>query len=248
MNYIIVDFEFNQSYDFKKNKKGISNKLCPCEIIQIGAIKLDKTFKEVKTDSRFNELIKPTVYPKIHPHVSKITGFTEETFLECDTFSHIAENFSKYCDTEDIFIVWGDNDIVSLFKNLNLYGLLDLPFPKNYINIQKYVSKKLRNLNGAQISLKNAVVDLKIPYNEDFHDAFNDAYYTAEIFKCVQSIPMQVNKFQMKNILHNTVVEKEIDYNNLYKSLEKDYGRKLNLKEKNIAKKVYKFGKDKFFG
>ncbi len=245
MNYIVVDFEFNQSYDFKKNKKGVSNNLCPCEIIQIGAIKLSEDFQDV---GRFNELVLPVVYPNIHPHVSKITGFTEQTFLECDGFQKVAEAFQKFCDPEDTFIVWGDNDIVSLYRNLNFFGLLDLPFPKKYINIQKYVSTKLKNMNGAQISLKNAVIGLKIPYNEDFHDAFNDAYYTAEIFKCVQDIPMQVNNFQMKNILHNPVVEKEISYTSLYRNLEKDYGRKLTTKEKNIAKKTYKLGHDKYFG
>ncbi len=247
MNYIIVDFEFNQSFDFKNNKKGENNKIAPFEIIQIGAIKLNENLEEVE-NGRFNELIQPTIYPKIHPHVNKITGFTEETFLDCESFPSIIESFSEFCDKDDVFIVWGDNDMVSLFRNLNFYGLLDLKIPKNFINIQKYASKKLKKLHGSQVGLKNAIIAFDIPFYEDFHDAFNDAFYTSEIFKKVICDDIPISKFQIKSILPKPQVKKEMDFTKLYKILEKDYGRKLNEKEKGIARKTYIYGREKNFG
>ncbi len=248
MNYIIVDFEFNQSYDFKNNKKGENEKLCPFEIIQIGAVKLDENFNEVK-NGRFNELIKPVVYPKIHPHVNKITGFTTETFSDCEGFPKVIDSFLDFCGEDDVFVVWGDNDMVSLFRNLNYYGLIDMKFSKKFINIQKYASRELKKINGAQIGLKNAIIALDIPYDGDFHDAFNDAFYTAEILKKLSNKNIEIAKFQIKSILPKPPQEhKKIDFANLYKVVEKDLGKKLNEKDKSAIRKIYKLGRDKEFG
>ncbi len=247
MNYIIVDFEFNQAFDFKNNKKGESNKLAPFEIIQIGAIKLNDKLEEVE-NGRFNELIKPVIYPKIHPHVNKITGFTEETFNECEEFQNVVDSFLNFCNEDDVFIVWGDNDMVSLFRNLNVYGLLDSKLPKNFINIQKHASKELKKSHNAQVGLKNAIIAFDIPFYEDFHDAFNDAFYTAEIFKKLAHRELTVNKFQIKSILPKVQVKNSIDFASLYKSVEKDYGRRLNEKDKKMIRKIYMLGRDKEFG
>ena len=62
MNYIVLDFEFNQAFDFVEN--------CPCdpfpecrfEIIQIGAVKLDDNFKEISKDEFGNLLLPPSEF------------------------------------------------------------------------------------------------------------------------------------------------------------------------------------------
>ena len=63
MNYIVFDLEWNQSASGKR----FVNKKIPFEIIEIGAVKLNRNMKEI---DRFNELVRPKVYKNIN----KITG------------------------------------------------------------------------------------------------------------------------------------------------------------------------------
>ena len=64
MEYIVLDLEWNQS---NTGKEDAVEKL-PFEIIEIGAIKLNKERVMV---SEFNELIKPQVYHEMHKITSK---------------------------------------------------------------------------------------------------------------------------------------------------------------------------------
>ena len=71
MNYIVVDFEWNQtSYG-----KGSENRKIPFEIIEIGAVKLNEKRKEV---DRFSRTIRPKVYKKLHYITKELTGITQE--------------------------------------------------------------------------------------------------------------------------------------------------------------------------
>ena len=51
MDYVIFDFEWNNAYDYK-SRKGIN------EIIEIGAVKLDRNLNVTDT---FKQLIKPKI-------------------------------------------------------------------------------------------------------------------------------------------------------------------------------------------
>ena len=61
MNYIVFDLEWNQS---PIGQAGEHPRM-PFEIIEIGAIKLDKDFKYV---DEFRRLITPKLYPKLHKY------------------------------------------------------------------------------------------------------------------------------------------------------------------------------------
>ena len=58
MNYIVLDLEWNQSEEKRKE-----NKLIPFEIIEMGAIKLDDNRNVI---GEFSELIKPEIYSDMH--------------------------------------------------------------------------------------------------------------------------------------------------------------------------------------
>ena len=75
MHYIVLDLEFNQSFPFKTGKKTEPVAECPFEIIQIGAVKLNENFDILE---EFNYMIRPQIYPRLHPFVEKITGIREE--------------------------------------------------------------------------------------------------------------------------------------------------------------------------
>ncbi len=247
MNYIVVDFEFNQAYDFKNNKKGEHNGICPFEIIQIGAVKLDENFNIVDNGT-FNELIKPTIYKDLHPHVSKITGLTDDKFVDAQDFPFIINSFLEFCGEDCIFVVWGNNDVISLYRNLMYYDLLELPFSKKYINLQKYVSAKLKYVGGTQIGLKNALITLNVPFDENFHDAFYDAKYTAEIFRTFSGKNFNFQNFQLKSILKTKKTNnRKTKTNELFVYIEKSLGRPLKNSEKNLYLEVYNLGKGKKF-
>ena len=53
MSYIVLDLEFNQAYDFEKNKTILLIPSCRFEIIQIGAVKLDNNFNIIDIIKKF---------------------------------------------------------------------------------------------------------------------------------------------------------------------------------------------------
>ena len=57
MNYVVVDFEWNQS----PYGKSSANKRLPFEIIEIGAVKLDAEGQEIGS---YSQIVKPKVYKK----------------------------------------------------------------------------------------------------------------------------------------------------------------------------------------
>ena len=66
------------------------NEIEESNIIEIGAVKLDKKTLEVK--SEFSELIKPSDY-EILPEISKITNITPEMVLDKPNFKEVFLKF-----------------------------------------------------------------------------------------------------------------------------------------------------------
>ncbi len=217
MYYIVCDFEFNQAYDFELDQKTKSNPICPFEIIQIGAVKLSEDFEEV---GEFNMLIKPTLYPKLNPYVSKLTGITDESFKNNNikNFNEVIKLFADFCGEErPILCVWGKNDISTLFKNIEYNKTSGYDLPIEYINIQEYASRKLKHYSGTHIGLKRAIEQLDINLGIDYHDALNDAKYTAEIFKIYKNIKIPIAKYSAKlgkqKIKNNYKIKRGTDKN-----------------------------------
>jgi len=199
--YIVLDLEFNQPFDFINNTKGVPDKRCPFEIIQIGAVKLDDNFN--KLDS-FNMLIKPQIYKKMHPHVQKITGFTDDSFENCRTFSEVYSDFAKFMansqNAAPILCTWGNSDISALYKNLKYYSVIKSPIIIKYVDVQDIATKYLNYKKGGAIGLKNAVDMLGIKTSEFYHNAYYDALYTAEVFRIVKSEKISLKIFNSKRI------------------------------------------------
>ena len=93
MNYIIYDLEFNQKYPKEMDVVRDNFNTYPFEIIQIGAIKLNKNLEIIDT---FNSLIKPTIYPIIHPFIEELTNITNEKVSSCKLFKEVFQDFLKF--------------------------------------------------------------------------------------------------------------------------------------------------------
>lgn len=110
MNYVVVDFEWNQAC----YGKGSENRKIPFEIIEIGAVKLDENLKEI---GRFSRTIRPKVYKKLHYITRDLTGITQEELCASDPFSYVLVDFMLWCGKDYIFCTWGNMDLVELQRN-----------------------------------------------------------------------------------------------------------------------------------
>ena len=168
MNYVVVDFEWNQAC----YGKGSENRKIPFEIIEIGAVKLDENLKEI---DRFSRTIRPKVYKKLHYITRDLTGITQEELCASDPFSYVLVDFMLWCGKDYIFCTWGNMDLVELQRNMKYYGLLDLlKGPVKYYNVQKFF-RLLCAHDASAVSLESAVDYFQLPKEAGFHRAVNDA-------------------------------------------------------------------------
>ena len=245
MNYIVYDLEFNQKYIDSAELPTINNFGLPFEIIQIGALKLNESLETIST---FNALIRPEVYPVIHPYVKKLTGINDDIVSSCKNFAYAFEDFLKFIGDEEIVLcVWGIGDIKELLRNIKFYNLSAASISRYYIDIQKYASKRLNAPKGSKIGLSTAISFLGIPTNGKFHDALNDAYYTAEAFKIIYDNTIKPAMY-VPDIRRRVKLPKEkIDFSALMKQFEKMYNREMSPEEKSIIRLAYLMGKTRQF-
>lgn len=198
MSYIVLDLEFNQAYDFEKNKTILLIPSCRFEIIQIGAVKLDNNFNII---DKINLYIRPNLYKEIHPYVEKITGLSAEFLKDKQYFKDAYIHFQNFLGKEEhIFCTWGSGDLKALYRNLSYYKMLSSDLILKYIDIQNLTTKYLKYSKGGCIGLKTAIELLDLPIQQDFHDALNDALYTAEIFKKLSPEKLNLKVFNSKNV------------------------------------------------
>ncbi len=249
MNYIVFDLEFNQGLGRCSRINSIKPR-CPFEIIQIGAVKLSS---ELEFVSSFDRLIKPVIYTDVNPYVKEITNITTEQLLDKKYFNEVYSEFTEFIGHDrNILCVWGTADIKELHRNIAYHGLDASVISREYINIQMYASKLFNCRSGINIGLKNAVELLNIPDGTDFHNAVNDAYYTAEVFKKIYNDKIQPKiynpfKYLEPNRRQRNSEYKQIDTENLIKQFEKMYNRKMSQEEKSIIKLSYLMGKTNQF-
>lgn len=249
MNYIIFDLEFNQEYRDKTHetlseRTNNSPKLT-FEIIQIGAVKINENFEKIST---FSSLIKPKIHTTIHPFVHKMTGITEAQLQDEENFSSVYEKLVDFIGNpeDSLLCVWGTVDIKELLRNIKFYNLPTNVIPKKYIDVQYHASKYFGTKDKARIGLKNAIELLNLKIEGDFHDAFNDAYYTCEVFKSIYSPAMKpllyedINRRKVKDLTHQKYT---VNMDGVFKQFEKMYKRPLTNEEKDMIQLAYTMGR-----
>lgn len=179
MHYIVMDLEWNQPVSFQSSAyKQVGDKLL-FEIIQIGAVKLDRRFKIA---DQADILITPTYYKRLHPYVRKMTKLTPADLESKPSFPDAMAQFLEFCGKDAVLCTWGADDVSVLRQNADCFGIQG-ELPKTY-NIQRYFAEAFK-LGNSQRALKSAMEQLGIEEEEDraFHHALHDAYYTALVLK-----------------------------------------------------------------
>lgn len=186
MGYIVIDLEFNNMRNITKyypdiyeNNKELKNINLENEIIEIGAVKLDKFMKNI---GEYKVYIKPSIFKMLNPKVQQITGITSETLEKGIDFKEAMEELKKFVGDGDVICSWAKDDIAEIIENANYHNYKNINWLKDYLDIQEYCTKILAHKKS--LSLKNALEELKIRLDESkLHDALNDAIYTAEVLK-----------------------------------------------------------------
>jgi inhibitor of KinA sporulation pathway (predicted exonuclease) len=176
MNYIILDLEWNQAYSHEYEDKRM-----PFEIIELGAVKLDKKFNIVDS---YSSIIKPRLYKKIQPHIRAILNYDEDTLRSGRPFDMVYREFIKWCGTDFMFGTWGSMDLSYLQNNMDYYYMKPLPSPLKFYNVQQ-IYADLKSPDKNIVKLEKAVEHLNIKADKPFHSAVNDAYYTGLVLKAI---------------------------------------------------------------
>ncbi len=178
MQYIVLDLEWNQPLSYSSPAyKSVGGKLL-FEMIQIGAVRVDETMRI--TDS-FTQLIRPVHYQKLHPRIRRITHIEQEDLDAAPEFSEAVAAFAAWCGEDYALLTWGCDDVSVLRQNMDFFRC-ETPLAGIY-DVQKLFGEVLGN-GKDRSGLKAAMEHFGIESDENmpFHNAVNDAYYTAEVF------------------------------------------------------------------
>lgn len=188
MNYIVFDTEFNQPQPklFNPNIKFKPNSICPFEVIEIGAVKVNQQLEIVDT---FQSFIDPIIYKRLSPIVSRKTRITKKDLKNGESFIKVMKAFRTWIGDEYILCTWSDNDIREMKKNC-IYHNIEYEWLDNYYDIQIHCTKLLGLPKSHAIGLRKALLAFEIEEDTNFHRAIEDAIYTARVFIKVHSKEM----------------------------------------------------------
>lgn len=210
MNYIVMDLEWNQSY----NGHAGENPRLPFEIIEIGATKLDSQFNIV---DQYGSIIKPRIYKKLQSRIRELLNYDESTLRNGRPFDVVFREFKKWCGEDYIFCTWGPLDLTYLQQNMDFYYLKQFPFPLKFYNLQEIYSINHYNDKTLMPSLEKAVTELNIPIEEPFHCAKNDAYYTAMVLKKMNRKKLEdmysIDYYRYPTCIEEEILSKHSNYN-----------------------------------
>ena len=174
MNYVVVDFEWNQAM---RSDSPVFNKLpihLQGEIIEIGAVRLNP---DMTPGEEFTIDVKPVYFRQMHYKVKKLTGFDKDRLANGESFPKALEQFRRFCGDDVIFITWGCDDQRILEQNIIIHDL-DWDWIKDWINLQLIYNVQTGG-DRNQKSLADAMEHFSIEQTRIAHDALGDAYNTA---------------------------------------------------------------------
>ncbi|MCR5788831.1 MAG: exonuclease domain-containing protein [Lachnospiraceae bacterium] len=240
MNYIVFDLEWNQSSARQSREYGL-----PFEILEIGAIKLNKRLKVI---DQFQAVIKPQIYHYIHHITTKIIHLTEEELQNGKPFPVAMNEFLTWCGRDFVFCIWGTSDITELQRNMMYYGMDMLADgPLLYCDIQKFFSIAYED-GKKRRALETAVDFLGIEKDHPFHGAYDDAYYTAKVFKRINSYKPRTKRYVSYDVFIAPRTEKdeiEVNFKTYAKYISREFPDKtVAIEDKKVSEmKCYKCGR-----
>ncbi len=177
MHYIILDMEWDGAYH-KQHKRFVN------QILQIGAVKLDKKFNIVDI---FDVTIKSSISKRVSKRFVELTGITKEMMLEGIPLSQAVRQYNDWLGNDTVTITWSNSDLYTIAEN-EKFLLENQKFKiEKYLDLQKFMEGELRLLGHelkSQVSLSHAAELLGITTeNYDLHNAKDDSLLCAALLK-----------------------------------------------------------------
>ena len=179
MTYIVLDLEWNQPLSYQsRTYREIGDRLM-FEMIQIGAVRLDENLNPADSISI---PIAPTHYLRIHPRIRRMTGLDAETLAGAPAFREALEQFTAWCGEDYALLTWGIDDVSVLYQNIAFFHCEDIVLPPLY-DIQQLFSRVHELKDRAGLKTAMELVHIDPDEHMAFHNALNDAWYTALVFR-----------------------------------------------------------------
>lgn len=174
MDYIVLDIEFN-------GRKFASE--LPMEVIEIGAVRLNKRLEQVDT---FTAFIKPVYFAKLNSFIQKKTGIPQAEIDRAPRFPSVSEDFQQWlaASEELVFITWGKEDMKRIILDTRMHKLSDHYWMTTpYFDLLKGFTS-FKGLSN-DISVEGALEMLELESTGQAHRALDDALMTAQIFRAI---------------------------------------------------------------
>jgi len=168
---IVYDLEWTSWAGFAESGWSMPGK--HCEVIQIGAVKIDcqQNFREIGT---FDLLVKPKINPDLSDYIQALTGLSQKQ-IDADgvAFPQAILKFHEFCEDASFVCSNGTDDFV-IAENCALHEI-DCPnIFKNGVDLRPLFSKAL-GITGCGIDSCNLTSHLGLPSVGDHHDALADS-------------------------------------------------------------------------
>ncbi|WP_223826538.1 3'-5' exonuclease [Flagellimonas sp. S3867] len=114
MNYIILDLEATCWKDRNANKQS--------EIIEIGALKIDKDGNFV---NEFSEFVKPKLNPELSEFCHELSTIEQADVDSADPYDIVVQRFKEWINQNKPYVLcsWGYYDKTQFAKDCDLHGL-----------------------------------------------------------------------------------------------------------------------------
>jgi len=89
------------------------------EIIQIGAIKLDKQEKEIL--DKFDKVVRPKINPELSDYIKDLTGITQSQVNDAEQFEEVLKHFIEWSNNLNLYSYANDLGVVQ--RNLELCNI-----------------------------------------------------------------------------------------------------------------------------
>lgn len=227
MDYIVFDLEWNQCCGGREFEEA----RMPFEIIEIGAVRLDKKFNLI---DQYSSIIKPRLYKRLQPHIREILSYDEKTLKKGRPFDMVCREFFKWCNSggDYSFVTWGPMDLNYLQNNMEYYHMKPLETPLKFYNLQKIYA----DVQGDELiaKLETAVNTLGIESDRPYHSALNDAYYTGNVLKKLHPSDFE-DRYSFD--IYNNPKEKEEEIISYHKNYMEHISMEYNSKKEAMSDK-----------
>jgi inhibitor of KinA sporulation pathway (predicted exonuclease) len=158
-----LDLEWNSGYDKTRLE----------EILQIGAVRLDAL------GGKITDAFCAYVHPRVHKKLNRTAKALPELQASSDSrldFPQALASFVNWCGDDTEFADWGGDDLTILRQNCAFWKVA-APKVTHHLNLQAAFSLKVGTNHS--VALYRAVEYCGVPDAFTYHNAVNDAMYTA---------------------------------------------------------------------